>query len=75
MGTLIWIVVDDFEGIIVGYARTREKAVDAAVKYLRKVGGLCEEDYIEAETGWRAGEDEVGVDVWLEEIQQLGTDL
>lgn len=68
----IYVLVDEYAGVVWGYAETREGIIKAAMKHLRNNTALTEAEYTKAKEAYWSGEDDIGYDQHIELIDKIG---
>lgn len=66
----IYVLVDEYEGVVWSYAETRENIIKAAIDHLRRTIALTEAEYKNAEEAYWSGEDNIGYDQHIELVSK-----
>lgn len=66
----IYVLVDEYAGVVWSYAETREGIIKEAMKHLRRNTTLTEAEYKDAEEAYWSGEDDVGYDQHIEQVDK-----
>lgn len=66
----IYVLVDEYAGVVWSYAETREGIIKEAMKHLRRNTALTEEEYLAAREAYWRGEDDIGYDQHIELVDK-----
>lgn len=66
----IYVLVDEYAGVVWSYAETREGIIKEAMKHLRRNTALTEEEHEDAEEAYRSGENDIGYDQHIEQVDK-----
>lgn len=66
----IYVLVDEYEGVVWSYAETREGIIKEAMKHLRRNAALTEAEYKDAEEAYWSGADNIGYDQHIEMVSK-----
>ncbi len=70
MKDFIYVLVDEYTGVVWSYAETREGIIKEAMKHLRRNTALTEAEYKDAEEAYWSGEDDIGYDQHIERVDK-----
>lgn len=70
MKSSIYVLVDEYEGVVWSYAETRESIIKAAIDHLRRTTALTEAEYKNAEEAYWSGADDIGYDQHIELVDK-----
>lgn len=66
----IYVLVDEYAGVVWSYAETREGIIKEAMRHLRHNTALTEAEYKDAEEAYWSGEDDIGYDQHIERVDK-----
>lgn len=66
----IYVLVDEYAGVVWSYAETREGIIKEAMKHLRRNVALTEAEYKDAEEAYWSGENDIGYDQHIELVDK-----
>ena len=66
----IYVLVDEYAGVVWSYAETREGIIKEAIKHLRRNTALTEAEYKDAEEAYWSGEDDIGYAQHIERVDK-----
>ena len=66
----IYVLVDEYAGVVWSYAETLEGIIKAAMKHLRRNTALTEAEYKDAEKAYWRGENDIGYDQHIELVDK-----
>ena len=66
----IYVLVDEYAGVVWSYAETREGIIKEAMRHLRRNTALTEEEYKDAEEAYWRGENNIGYDQHIELVDK-----